>query len=423
MTGLAVAQTNLSTIQDTLFKADGTRFTGTLTIQWSTFDVNNVGTVVQQSRSVPVVNGNLLVQLVPNAAAAAPANVYVVHYQSDGSQQFTETWTVPVSAQAMTVAQVRTGTLSGSGTGGTVGNTSPILESNVIGLTADLAVRPIKGPGFGIGSVAVINQTGQIETAVGNSSDCVFVDGTAGPCGSQAPTFFDAETPGGIVDGVNTTFTLANAPSGTSLAVFRNGLYMKAGFDYTLTLSTLTFLSGSAPQPGDTLVASYRIDPSAGNIGALQGGDGQVRATAIAQVLCSSNGRSTGQTTLVSLGTCNLPAVALRPGDRIEIRFNFAHTGTASSFNFELDWGTTKILSRRAGTQDAAVAGQVEAAIGTAGSQITVQSWGSLLGFLPAIVNSPVQQGLTIDLKAFLTTASADVVSLASFTVLRYPGF
>ena len=63
--GLAWGQTGLTTIQDTLFKADGTRFNGTLTIQWVTFDVNNVGTVVQQSTSVAVVNGNLQVQLAP----------------------------------------------------------------------------------------------------------------------------------------------------------------------------------------------------------------------------------------------------------------------------------------------------------------------------------------------------------------------
>jgi hypothetical protein len=419
----AFGQTGLTTIQDTLFKADGTRFTGTLTIQWNTFDAANIGTVVQQSRSVPVVNGNLQVQLVPNAGAQSPANSYVVHYQSDGSQQFTETWTVPTNVQAMSVAQVRTATLSGTGSTGTAGNQTPIVESAVIGLTADLAVRPIEGPGFGTGSVAVINQNGQIETAVGNSGDCVYVDGTAGPCGSQTAVFFDAETPGGLVDGINTTFTLANPPSGSSLMLFRNGLYMTAAFDYTLSASSLTFVAGAPPQPGDTLIASYRLDPSAGNIGALQGGPGQLHNTVVAQVLCGSNGRSTSQSTWSTLGTCNLTAAALRPGDRIEIRFNFAHTGTASGFDIEIDWGATKILSRHAGTRDAAVAGQVESAMSAAGAQITVQSWGTVLTFLPVIVTSPVQQGLTINLKGIVSTAGSDALSLASFTVLRYPGF
>src|SRR4051812_5891501 len=95
--GLAWSQTGLTTIQDTLFKADGTRFGGTLTISWSTFDTSNGNTIVQQSRSVPVVNGNLYVQLTPNALAPPPANVYTVLYQGDGHEQFGETWTVPVS--------------------------------------------------------------------------------------------------------------------------------------------------------------------------------------------------------------------------------------------------------------------------------------------------------------------------------------
>src|ERR1700688_3686251 len=154
--GLALAQTGLTTIQDTLFKADGTRFTGTLKIQWVTFDSTGIGTIVQQSKSVPVVKGNLQVQLAPNANAAAPADIYNVHYQSDGSQQFTETWTVPASAQALTVAAVRIVTLTGST--GSASNSTPIVESAVVGLVTDLGQRPTKGPGFGLGSVAVINQ-------------------------------------------------------------------------------------------------------------------------------------------------------------------------------------------------------------------------------------------------------------------------
>src|SRR5580704_10309089 len=85
--GLAWSQSGLTTIQDTLFKADGTRFNGTLTIQWSTFDTANPGTVVQQNTTVAVLNGNLQVSLVPNASATPPGNVYTVQYQSDGRQQ------------------------------------------------------------------------------------------------------------------------------------------------------------------------------------------------------------------------------------------------------------------------------------------------------------------------------------------------
>ena len=128
--GLAWSQTGLTTIQDTLFKADGTKFSGTLTIHWGTFD-GSLGTIVQQSKSVPVVNGNLLVQLAPNVSAAPPANVYTVLYQSDGREQFGETWTVPVSAVPLKVSQVRTGTITTSPGGGGAGNSTPIVESEI----------------------------------------------------------------------------------------------------------------------------------------------------------------------------------------------------------------------------------------------------------------------------------------------------
>ncbi|HXJ41587.1 MAG TPA: hypothetical protein VNH18_20080, partial [Bryobacteraceae bacterium] len=346
-----MAQTSLVTIQDTLFMADGIRFNGTLTIHWSTFDATN-GIIVQQSRSLAVTNGNLQVQLTANAGALPPANSYTVNYQSDGREQFSESWTIPQVSRTLKVAEVRTGTFSGSTSGGTLDNQTPIAESAVVGLLTDLSQRPTKGPGFGLGSVAFINQSGQIETAAGNVGDCVYVDGTAGACGSASPQFLDAETPGGVVDGANQTFTLANAPSGSSLMLFRNGMYMKAGFDYTLTSSTIQFVPEDTPQPEDTLVASYRIDPSAGNVGNLV--DGVNARTLLAQVLCSATGRSSSSVTWSSLGACDVPGGALRPGDRIEVRFNFAHTGAAEAFDTQVLWGSTPILLRHGGNQDSA---------------------------------------------------------------------
>jgi hypothetical protein len=300
------------------------------------------------------------------------------------------------------------------------GNQVPIVESSVVGLVADLAQRPIKGPGFGTGSVAVINQDGQIETAIGNVGDCVYVDGTAGPCGSQQTQFFDAETPGGLVDGANTTFTLANPPSGSSLMLFRNGLYMKAGFDYTLSGATIQFVQGAIPQPLDTLVASYRIDPAAGNLGELQ--SGALHASGQAQVLCSANGIATTDESWTDLGGCDVPADALRPGDRIEARFDLSHMGSSSGFDFQVTWGATVVLSRHGSQQDSAIAGRVESAISDAGAQITTESWGTVLSFLPGIASSPALPGLRVEIRGKLSTAGDDVLKLISYTILRYPG-
>lgn len=419
--GLAWSQTTgLTTIQDTLFRADGTRFNGTLTINWMTFDATNIGTIVQQSRTVQVVNGNLQIQLVPNATAAPPANIYTVNYQSSGYQQFTENWTVPVSASPLLVSVVRTGNTSsgagGPGAGGT-GNATTIPESAVIGLQADLALRPLKGVGFGTNAVAVVDDNGNIVTAVGDPGTCVFVDGTTGPC--TGDTFADAETPAGTVDGTNNVLTLAFTPLGSSMLLFRNGLYMTPNFDYSLAGQTITFLTGATPQPGDTLTASYRVDTTnSGNLGNLTNSVHTIPA----QVICSAAGTTATTTALTTLGGCDIPATGLNPGDRIEVRFTFAHTGNTQGFNLQINWGNTTLLGRTAAAQDVAVAGTSEAAVTATGALLSVQSWGTVLPFVPALINAPLQAGLGVTFKGAMTGVGPDTVTLTNYTVLRYPG-
>lgn len=414
---MALGQTGLTTIQDTLFKADGTRFNGSLVITWSTFDTTNPGTIVQQSLTVPVVNGNLLAQLVPNATQQAPANVYAVQYQSDGSQQFTETWTVPVSTVPLRVSQVRTGTVSsggGGGSGGGSSGTTPIAESLVINLQSDLAQRPVKGSGFGTNRVAIVDDNGVIETAAGNTSDCVFVDGTSGTC---VITFSDGEVPGGAVNGVNSTFTLANVPLGSSLQLFLNGLYQTAGVDYTLTGSTLQF-SGPVPQPGDTLIASYRVDSSGGSV--VIGGAGVPATTA--RVLCSAAGTASAASAFATLGSCTIPAGSLHPGDNIELRFTLEHTGIGTGFEVQALWGAAVMLDRTGSAQDSAVAVTAAAAISASTADVSVQSWGSVLPLQAAISTVALQSEVVVALKGRLVNAiSSDSLRLTNYTVLRYP--
>ncbi len=72
--------------------------------------------------------------------------------------------------------------------------------------------------------------------------------------------FADQEIPSGVIDGVNTVFTLAFAPSpALSLVLVRGGLTQKQGDDFTLSGLTITF-TGSIPLFGDELVAWYRYN-------------------------------------------------------------------------------------------------------------------------------------------------------------------
>lgn len=92
----ALAAPPLTTIQDVLYKADGTRFNGTLAIAWSTFQAADASAIATQSTTVKVVDGNLRVQLVPTTVSNPPM-VYSVTYNSDGRIQFQEIWAVPLA--------------------------------------------------------------------------------------------------------------------------------------------------------------------------------------------------------------------------------------------------------------------------------------------------------------------------------------
>jgi hypothetical protein len=242
LAGWAAAAPTLTTIQDVLYKADGTRFNGTLNISWTSFEAADSSDIVTQMTTVKVIDGNLRLQLVPSSTATSPI-VYTVTYNSDGLVQFQENWSVPPSATPLRIRDVRvaassnstsSGGSSGSNNNGTSGGlSSAIPESQVTGLLADLATRPTKGPSFAAGRTAVVDASGLLEAATGNATDCMHVDGSSGPCGGGAPSFVDGDLPAGIVDGNNGAFTLTAVPSpSTSLSVYRNGVPQKPTLDY-----------------------------------------------------------------------------------------------------------------------------------------------------------------------------------------------
>jgi hypothetical protein len=398
----------LTTIQDVLYKADGTRFNGTLTISWSSFEAIDHSMIQQQSTTVTVVNGSLQVQLVPTTSAT-PATYYTVVYNSDGLVQFQETWAVPSSALPLHVRDVRVATAGLLGA-----DNATVQEADVVGLISDLGARPLKGPGYATGRVAFVNSTGILETVMGSPTDCVHVDGTAGPCGGTPPGFVDGDTPAGLVDGANTAFALSGVPNPTaSLTVYRNGMLQKPVQDFTLSGNQIQFVAAAAPQPGDTLAANYRLTGTAGDPPQLFPNP---------QVLCSGLGAATNSSTPASVGTCHIPAAILAPGDRVEIRFDLDHAGSAGGFGFEVHWGATTVLARNAPAVDTQATGRAEAALTSAGAQLSHQSWGTSLAFAAGVGKSTddYSAGLTVDFRAS-TVQSGETVTLKNFTVVRFP--
>jgi hypothetical protein len=199
-------QPPLTTIRDTVYRADGTPYNGLALIEWKTFQASNNANIGTQGTTVQIVNGNLYVRLTPTTTANNA--YYLVRYNSNGQFQFSEIWSVPASSAALRLRDIRAtllpgGILTGGGSGGAV-------------------VGEISG-------------------------------------GGAIPGFGDAEMPAGAINGVNPIFVLSTAPSpAASLALFRNGLLQTAGSDYTLNGPTITFNSWSIPQIDDVLEAYYR---------------------------------------------------------------------------------------------------------------------------------------------------------------------
>jgi hypothetical protein len=248
------AQPSLTTIRDTVYRADGTPFNGIVTIEWRSFQTSGQTNVGMQSTTVRLVSGALFVRLAPTTASSG--NYYLVRYNSNGQFQFSEIWAVPPTAAVLRLRDVR----------------ATLLPGGVV------------VPGSGSGGGLIIGETGS--------------DG-----------FRDGETPSGSVNGSNGTFTLTAAPSpASSLSLYRNGLLQSAGSDYTLNGSTITFVTGAIPQTGDLLRAFYRAGAITGSTTAhplLSVGHNDTSATAPTRGALIVGQGTTPAWSSLALGTAN----------------------------------------------------------------------------------------------------------------------
>jgi hypothetical protein len=410
----AIAAPPLTTVQDVLYKADGSRFNGIVTISWTSFEAMDKSAIATQSTTVKVIDGVLNVQLVPTTSST-PAIYYKATYNSEGRVQFEENWSVPSSGTPVRLRDIRvvTGDLESGSTAGNI-TVKPIAESDVLGLAADLDARPMKGPGYVVKRVAVVNGSGTLDGAAGLAADCVHVDGSSGPCGGVPPSFVDTDTPAGVVDGSNQAFALTSLPDPpSSLSVYRNGILLKTGVDYTISSRTLNFFSYATPQPGDILSASYRLSGTAAS--------GSTPYPAV-QVLCSGTGAATAGVEISSLATCQIPAGLLLAGDRVEVQYDFEHQGTAGGFSFELLWGAASVTRRDAVADEKLVSGRGSAAIRSSGAQISHQSWGTSLPFAAGVLSAADAwtNGIKLDFRG-KAAVSGDIVTLRGYTVVRMP--
>jgi hypothetical protein len=103
----ALAQVSTTTVQGTIYRADGTAASGTVLISWLAFTTAQNQAVAAGNLSATIgANGFLSVNLTPNAGALPAGSYYTaVYHLSDGTVN-QEYWVVPAAPTA-TVAAVR----------------------------------------------------------------------------------------------------------------------------------------------------------------------------------------------------------------------------------------------------------------------------------------------------------------------------
>ncbi len=105
-------------------------------------------------------------------------------------------------------------------------------ESDVAGLVTDLAMRPLKGPGFAPSRAAVINSSGAIDAAVGNGADCVLVNGTSAAKADASHTHVATD----IVSGA---LALARGGTGADLSASGPGFLRQTSAGTAVTVVAL----------------------------------------------------------------------------------------------------------------------------------------------------------------------------------------
>ncbi len=403
----------LSTIRDTIYKADGTKFNGKVIIEWRSFEASDTSFIGRNRLELQIVEGFLNARLVPTTTAPLPAYYLVRYISANGTIEFSEAWAVKASVDPLRVRDVRIADpLLGPG-GGQVGNNTTIVIADVDGLDDELSLRPKKGLTYAPGRTAIIGEDGDIEAVAGDPEDCVRVDGTSGPCGGGTisqflvGSFVDGQLPTGAINGSNRDFTLAQAPNPvSSLLLYRNGLLQKRTLDYTLSGNAITFVPEATPQANDVLIASYRTTGTSGTI---------------PQTLCAAVGVSTSQPSSTSLGTCTIPGGILLPGDRVEISFDLAHDGATVGYGFEARWGASVVATHSAPATSTAGTGRVSLGVYGGGAQWSSQRWGHDSAMTTGAGNTTevLANPVTVDFRGQLAGATTDTLTLRNFTVVR----
>jgi hypothetical protein len=132
----------LTTISDTVYRADGTTASGTVLISWPSF-LSAAGDAVAAGNLAVTIGplGAFTAQLVPNVGATPAGTFYVAVFQLDDGTVRTEYWSVPTTSP-VTIAEV----LTTPGTGlGNLAATQQYVNAAIAPLAVDATVVHLAG--------------------------------------------------------------------------------------------------------------------------------------------------------------------------------------------------------------------------------------------------------------------------------------
>jgi hypothetical protein len=100
-------QVTTTTVQDTVYRADGTFATGTILVSWPAFMSATGKTVASGNLSVPIgANGQVTLNLAPNVGATPVGSYYTAVYHLDDGTVTKEYWAIP-NVASTSVAAIR----------------------------------------------------------------------------------------------------------------------------------------------------------------------------------------------------------------------------------------------------------------------------------------------------------------------------
>lgn len=121
-------------------------------------------------------------------------------------------------------------------------------NSNVSGTANEISVTGSSDTGFTVAlASAFTTRMTDAETAISNLTSGAF----------SMSASYKRETPSGSINGTNTDFTLSATPIAGTVEVFLNGLLQEVSDDYTISGTTVSFIS--APVSGDKVKVKFFV--------------------------------------------------------------------------------------------------------------------------------------------------------------------